>query len=35
MLIGITDIKIPYETLISSVVVFVVIPLFAGYITNR
>ena len=35
LLIGITDIKIPYETLIASVVVFVVIPLLAGYITNR
>jgi arsenite transporter len=35
LLIGITDIKIPYETLIASVVVFVVMPLFAGYITNR
>ena len=35
LLIGITDIKIPYETLVASVVVFVVIPLLAGYITNR
>lgn len=35
LLIGITDIKIPYNTLISSVVVFVVIPLLAGYITHK
>lgn len=35
LLLGITDIVIPYETLISSVVIFVVIPLMAGYATNR
>lgn len=35
LLLGITNIKIPYETLATSVVVFVVIPLLAGYITNR
>ena len=35
LLLGITDVKIPYNTLITSVVVFVVVPLFAGYITNR
>jgi ACR3 family arsenite transporter len=35
LLLGITDVKIPYETLFTSVLVFVVIPLFAGYITNR
>ncbi|HOK39204.1 MAG: ACR3 family arsenite efflux transporter [Bacteroidales bacterium] len=35
LLLGITDIKIPYETLATSVIVFVVIPLVAGYITNR
>ncbi len=34
-LIGITDITIPYETLVSSVVIFVVIPLLAGYITHK
>lgn len=34
-LLGVTNIQIPYEVLISSVVVFVVIPLSAGYITNR
>lgn len=35
LLLGITDVKIPYETLATSVVVFVVIPLMAGWITNR
>ncbi len=35
LLLGITDIRIPYETLATSVLVFVVIPLLAGYITNR
>lgn len=35
LLLGITDIKIPYETLATSVIVFVVIPLLTGYITNR
>ncbi|MBN2777188.1 MAG: ACR3 family arsenite efflux transporter [Bacteroidales bacterium] len=35
LLLGITDVKIPYETLLTSVIVFVVIPLLAGYITNR
>ncbi len=35
LLLGITDIVIPYGTLISSLVVFIVIPLVAGYITNR
>lgn len=34
-LLGITSIHIPYETLISSVIIFVVIPLSAGYIANR
>lgn len=34
-LLGVTNIQIPYEVLISSVVVFVVIPLSTGYITNR
>lgn len=33
-LLGITNIEIPYTTLISSVVIFVVIPLVAGYLTN-
>lgn len=35
LLLGITDIAIPYGTLFTSVVVFVVIPLLAGYASNR
>lgn len=35
LLLGITDISIPYDTLTASIVIFVVIPLIAGYITNR
>jgi len=35
LLLGITDISIPYQTLASSVLIFVVVPLVAGYITNR
>jgi ACR3 family arsenite transporter len=35
LLLGITDIQIPYDTLIASVGVFVVVPLLAGYFTNR
>lgn len=35
LLLGITNVKIPYDTLIASVVVFVVVPLLAGYITNK
>lgn len=35
LLLGITGIEIPYEVLITSVVTFVVIPLIAGYLTNR
>ncbi|MEX0928043.1 MAG: ACR3 family arsenite efflux transporter [Balneolales bacterium] len=34
-LLGITDITIPYTTLITSVVAFVVIPLVAGYLTHK
>jgi ACR3 family arsenite transporter len=34
LLLGITDISIPYNTLITSVIVFVVIPLVAGYLTH-
>lgn len=34
-LLGVTNVSIPYGTLFTSVVVFVVIPLLAGYITNR
>ncbi|NCD42021.1 MAG: ACR3 family arsenite efflux transporter, partial [Bacteroidia bacterium] len=35
LLLGITNIKIPYDALLASIVVFVVIPLFAGYITHK
>lgn len=34
-LLGITDFHIPYNVLVTSVVVFVVIPLIAGYLTHR
>lgn len=34
-LLGITDIAIPYNTLVTSIVAFVVIPLFAGYLTHK
>lgn len=34
-LLGITNIVIPYDTLILSVVIFVVIPLVAGFICNK
>ncbi len=34
-LLGITNITIPYNTLISSIVVFVVVPLVAGYLTHK
>lgn len=35
LLLGITNIQVPYDTLMSSVVIFVVVPLLAGYITNK
>jgi ACR3 family arsenite transporter len=35
LLLGITDVIIPYNTLIASVLIFVVIPLLAGIITNK
>jgi arsenite transporter len=35
LLLGITNVNIPYETLAASVFIFVVIPLLAGYITNK
>ena len=35
LLLGITNIQIPYDTLVASVLIFVVVPLLAGYITNR
>lgn len=34
-LLGITDVEIPYNTLVASVLIFVVIPLLAGVITNK
>ncbi|MBK8819700.1 MAG: ACR3 family arsenite efflux transporter [Saprospiraceae bacterium] len=34
LLLGITDISIPYDTLVSSVVIFVVIPLIAGWLSQ-
>ncbi|MFP5386174.1 MAG: ACR3 family arsenite efflux transporter [Bacteriovoracia bacterium] len=34
-LLGVSNIEIPYDALISSVVIFVVIPLAAGFISNR
>lgn len=34
LLLGITDFMVPYDVLITSVVVFVLIPLIAGYLTN-
>lgn len=34
-LLGVSDIQIPYSTLMTSVVIFVVIPLGAGFLTNR
>lgn len=35
LLLGITDITIPYGTLVVSVLTFVVIPLIAGYASNK
>jgi len=35
LLLGITNITIPYNTLVASVIIFVVIPLVAGLITNK
>ena len=35
LLLGITNITIPYNTLVASIVVFVVVPLLAGYITHK
>ena len=34
-LLGVTNISIPYDTLISSVIIFVVVPLFAGFVCNK
>ncbi len=35
LLLGITDVEIPYGTLVASVLIFVVVPLLAGVITNK
>ncbi len=35
LLLGVANVSIPLDTLISSVVIFVVIPLVAGYLANR
>ncbi len=35
LLLGITDVVIPYDTLVASILIFVVIPLVAGVITQR
>jgi arsenite transporter len=35
LLLGITNIEIPYNTLVASVVIFVVVPLVAGYFTHK
>ena len=35
LLLGVTDIVIPYQVLFSSVVVFVVLPLGTGFLSNR
>ena len=35
ILLGVTDIIVPWETLLISVILYVVIPLAAGYITRR
>jgi len=34
-LLGVTEIYIPYDVLIASVIIFVVIPLIAGYLSHR
>lgn len=35
LLLGITDVQVPYDTLVSSVLIFVVVPLLAGYFTHK
>ncbi|MGY5849931.1 ACR3 family arsenite efflux transporter [Salegentibacter sp. F14] len=35
LLLGITDVEIPYNTLLASILIFVVIPLIAGVFTNK
>ncbi|MBO6562168.1 MAG: ACR3 family arsenite efflux transporter [Nisaea sp.] len=35
LLLGVTDLEVPWETLLLSVILYVVIPLGAGYLTRR
>ncbi len=35
LLLGITDVEIPYNTLVASIVIFVVVPLVAGVLSQR
>lgn len=35
LLLGVTDITVPWDTLLISVMLYVVLPLFAGYITRK
>ena len=35
LLLGITNVSVPYDTLFASVVIFVVVPLLAGYLTHH
>ncbi len=35
LLLGVTDLQVPWDTLLASVVVFVVVPLSAGLLTHR
>ncbi|WP_114749854.1 ACR3 family arsenite efflux transporter [Pleomorphovibrio marinus] len=35
LLLGITNITVPYDTLVASVLIFVVVPLVAGVLTNQ
>ena len=35
LLLGITNLTIPYDTLVASIIVFVVVPLLAGYLTHK
>lgn len=35
LLLGVTDIEVPWETLLLSILLYVVIPILAGYLTRR
>lgn len=35
LLLGITDVRVPYDTLIISVLIYVLVPLIAGYLTQK